>query len=292
MPVTALRETAAMDTVAALEHLLRPEQAAAFERDGFLMIQDAIAPDLLAGIREVVARADAEFRREPGIGPHHVLNLHDLVGQDPLWLELLDNPRTLPKVWGVLGWNIKLFHTQCIVTPPAPPGAGRGGYGWHQDNNRMNIDLETPREHHPRISVKVGYFLTDLPETGMGNLCVAPGSHRAEFREPALGEQPDGAIEVTAAAGDALLFDRRLWHSASTNCSTSTREFLTYGYAHRWIQPKSAMRLEHIYDAVDPIRRQLLGFCTTANGYYDPQPEDVPLRDWIRTHVGDAALHR
>jgi hypothetical protein len=50
------------------------------------------------------------------------------------------------------------------------------------------------------------------------------------------------------------------------------------------------MQLDALFAQVDPIRRQLLGYATSANGYFDPQPDDVPLRDWMRRHLGpDAA---
>jgi hypothetical protein len=68
-----------------------------------------------------------------------------------------------------------------------------------------------------------------------------------------------------------------------------TRKFVTFGYAYRWLQPKSATCDDTSFDALGPIRRQLLGACTSANGYYDPQPDDVPLRAWIEAnqlHVG------
>ena len=41
---------------------------------------------------------------------------------------------------------------------------------------------------------------------------------------------------------------------------------------------------------VDPIR-QLLGWATSANGYFEPTDEDVPLRAWIRDQLGDATVH-
>lgn len=156
----------------------------------------------------------------------------------------------------------------------------------------MNIDFETPPPH-PRVSVKVGYFLTDLPRPGMGNLCVVPGSHLWGRPEVALFDQPDGATEITAAAGDAVLFDRRIWHAASTNKSDTTRVFLTYGYSYRWLRPKSKMQHEALFGRCDPIRRQLLGAAPTgANGYFDPTDDDVPLRGWIRDHLGDGAVAR
>jgi len=269
-------------------HRLTADEHAAFERDGFLVVPGALGPDLGGRLLAVAEHADAEYRTEPGVGPYHVLNQHDLVGRDPAHLELVDLPTTFPKVFGVLGWNIQCFHTQLIVTPTAPTTAVVGAYGWHQDNNRMNLDLDASTQ--PRVSVKVGYFLTDLPTSGMGNLCVVPGSHLAGRPTVPFGAQPPGAIEVIAAAGDAIVFDRRLWHSASTNHSPQTRIFLTVGYSHRWLRPKSAMDLGPLLDVLPPIRRQLLGATTSPNGWFDPTDDDVPLRAWIAGNLGDDAV--
>lgn len=271
---------------AAVEHVLSTAERERFEADGFLLLGNVLDADPLERVRAAAAHEDARFRAGAGITAHHVLNLHDLVGRDPLWLELLDWPTTFPKVWGVLGWHLQLFHTQLLVTPPAPAGATPGAYGWHQDNNRMNLDLEAASQ--PRVSVKVGYFATDLHQPGMGNLCVVPGSHRTG--RPSPDADPPDAIEVLAGAGDAILFDRRLWHSASTNTSEVARVFLTYGYSYRWLRPKSRMALDELLDGLDPIRRQLLGWSSDANSYFDPTDEDVPLRAWIRDHLGEAAV--
>jgi ectoine hydroxylase-related dioxygenase (phytanoyl-CoA dioxygenase family) len=273
-----------------LTHLLTEPERAQFERDGYLMVRGALDDQSLAALRGAAAAHDAAFRREPGVTGYHVLNLHDLIGREPVFLELVDRPEVFPKVFGVLGWNIQCFHTQLVVTPPSHPDAPPGGYAWHQDNNRMNLDFETPPPH-PRVSLKVGYFVTDVSREHMANLCVVPGSHRRGRPGLDLFEPPEGARQVTAAAGDAIVFDRRLWHAASTNRSDSTRVFVTYGYSYRWLRPKSAMHLAALLDACDPIRRQLLGASPSgANGYFEPTDDDVPLRAWIREHLGDAAL--
>jgi len=267
---------------------LSEEERDAFERDGFIMVRQALAPAAVGELRTLADAFDAEYRATPDVTPFHTLNLHDLVGLDDAFLELVDLPTTFSKVWEILGWHIQVFHTQLLVTPPAPAQATAGAYGWHQDNNRMNLDLET--QPQPRISVKVGYFLTDLPEPGMGNLRVVPGSHT--FAGPTLagGEQPDGALEVVAAAGDAIIFDRRLWHSASTNVSSVTRMFVTVGYSYRWVRPKSDMALDAMLPSLSPVRRQLLGTHTSANAWFDPTDDDVPLREWIRARYGDQAV--
>lgn len=267
---------------------LSEEQRATFERDGFMLVHGALDAPAVERLHAAAMRADARFRSQPEIGPHHVLNEHDLFGRDDAYLTLIDLPTTFPKVWGVLGWHIHVFHTQLLVTPPSHPAAPTGAYGWHQDNNRMNLDLGTTPQ--PRISVKVGYFLTDLAEAGMGNLCVVPGSHLEDRPDLAPGEQPERGIEVVASAGDAIIFDRRLWHSASTNQAESTRVFVTVGYSHRWLRPKSQMDLDTTKAGSSPIRRQLLGATTSANAWFEPTDDDVPLRAWIGQHLGDSAV--
>ena len=273
---------------ACLTHLCSEHDRTTFERDGYLVIPDALGNGLRDRLRTIAERADAAFRADDGIDPYHVLNVHDLVGRDDAYLELVDLPTTFPTVWAILGWHIQLFHTQLLVTPPAPPNANGGAYGWHQDNNRMNLDLATSPQ--PRVSVKVGYFLSDLPEPGMGNLCVVPGSQTAGRPRIPMGAQPEGAVEILARAGDAIVFDRRIWHSASTNLSSTTRIFVTVGYSYRWLRPKSRMELGAFRDTLSPIRRQLLGATTSANAWFDPDDADVPLRDWIRNHVGAEAV--
>jgi ectoine hydroxylase len=272
------------------DHLLTGDERERFERDGYLMLRAALPPGTLAALQALAERELAAFRAS-GPSPYAVLNQHDCVGRDDLYLELVDWPATFPKVFGVLGWHIQLFHTQLVVTPPAHPAAPPGPYGWHQDNNRQNRDFETPHPH-PRVSVKVGYLLSDAPEPGMGNFCCVPGSHTGGL--PAVDEatgRPAGSVEVCGQAGDAVLFDRRLWHSASTNTSRQVRTMLFYGYAYRWLRPKSAMAFDPEWLAgLDPVRRQLLGWASSPNGYFDPTDDDVPLREWIARHVGAHAV--
>ena len=291
-----------LNIAAAFEHhALSEVEQADIRRDGYVVVRGALSDRVVEDLRSIAFARDSHYRAAPEVGRHHVLNEHDLVGDEPAWFELIDNPTVFAKVVAIMGWNIQLFHTQLLVTPPAPDGAQPGPYGWHQDNNRMNRDLDTAL--HPMVSLKVGYFLTPLRTTGMGNLCVVPGSHVYARPSNAVGdgwrgsagwphEQPPEWIEVLAEAGDAVIFDRRLWHSASTNTSSTTRVFVTYGYSYRWLRPKSSMDPAKLPATDDPLRRQLLGWATGANGYYDPTALDVPLREWMREHLDDADVPR
>jgi len=92
---------------------------------------------------------------------------------------------------------------------------------------------------------------------------------------------------VCLKAGSALIVDRRIWHSRSMNTSELTRKVLWLGYSYRWLRPKDPMTVERLLPRVDPVRQQLLGGGLSANGVYDPQDGDVPLRSWLQEHSPD-----
>ena len=262
---------------ACLEHCLTEAERTKFERDGFIVIENALPAPMVEGLIEAVDSVKA------GV---------DFIGKDDRFLELIDWQRTLPKVWGILGWNIHLYHTHITVTPPVPledrPSKKR--LHWHQDSGRVSLDIETVPA--PRISVKVGYFLTDVSEGGRGNFSVVPGSHLTdEVEYPADGvSNPPDAHEVQVPAGTAVMFDRRIWHAGGWNFSDITRKVLFVGYSMRWFHPRDAMTVSHYMDQCDPIQRQLLGSKTGNLGLTSPKDEDVPLREWMREHLGEAAI--
>ena len=260
-----------------LQHCLTEEERARFERDGFTVVDNALPASIVADLNEVVDRTG------PG---------DDFFGKNELFLELVDWHRTFPKVFGILGWNIHSYYTQIIVTPPedAEQRRTKQRRGWHQDSDRINADIEPGRQ--PRISVKVGYFLTDLAEGGRGNFSVLPGSHlKRQIELPTDGvSDPAEAMEIRGPAGTAVIFDRRLFHARGWNTSDITRKILFVGYSHRWIHPRDERTVSHVMERSDPIRRQLLGAKTGAMGTSSPREEDVPLRFWMQEHLGEEAV--
>ena len=230
-----------------------------FERDGFVIVPGVLRN---AQLRRLEAAADRVWAVEAGsAGPLHRLAF---AGLDDAFLELLDHPRCLRRVTAVLGENIYVYHCHLDIHPPEPAGEPR--WRWHQDGGRQNVELESPR---PRLSVKVAYFLTDVPSAEYGALRVVPGSHNRDTlprdREPA------GAIPVLVERGSAVIFDRRLWHARGDNLSNRTRKALFYGYTHRWIRPRDELTLPPDRLArLTPLRRQLLGFADDTSDYWFP----------------------
>ena len=278
---------------ACLEYCLTDPERDEFEQNGFFIVEDVLPPRLIEELSAVVDRLDAEYRPKMGLGPYERMNLLDFVGKDEIFLELLDWPKTFPKVWGLLGWNIQLYHSHMTVTPvvPSEERPAKKRLGWHQDSGRLNQEMET--EPRPRISLKVAFFLTDTREVGRGNFYVIPGSHRQNKVEyPADGiSDPAGATPVCVGPGAAVFFDRRLWHSASPNFADVPRQVLFYGYSYRWLRPRDDMTGARWIDQCDPIRAQLLGASPSGGyGYTSPKEEDVPLKGWIREHLGPEAV--
>lgn len=277
-----------MQTVDTLQYQLTDEEKQTFNETGILMIEDALSPEHVAALTAACDEI-AEKKFAGGADPKKALFYPNFIPDNPLFADLVDYEKIFPKVWGILGWNIYLYHAHLIVTPPSGQPVDDKTFGWHQDSGRVNIEMEShPR---PRLSLKVAYFLSDTSEPGRGNFWVVPGSHLWDTLDrPANGVgQPEGAIPVLAKPGTAVFFDRRLWHTASPNWSDITRKVLFYGYGYRWIRTKDDMTVQSLWESSDPIRRQLLGWGVNANGHYTPTDDDVPLRVWLREHCPEAA---
>ena len=269
-------------TPACLEHRLTEAEREFFNSQGYLIVENALDSPTVERLGAAADRIDARVRTDET--RDKLLSVPNIVHEDPALVELIDCPTVFPKVWGILGWNIYLYHSHLDVTPPADAAALRWRVAWHQDSMRVNDEIESrPR---PRLSLKVGYYLTDVSEPDRGNTLVVPGSHLCDELDcPADGvTNPADAEPLCVKPGAAVLIDRRIWHSRSPNLWSETRKVIWYGYAYRWLRAKDEMTVAHLYSTLDPIRRQILGDGLSANGAYDPVDGDVPLRAWLRDH--------
>lgn len=276
-----------------LDYCLTEDEYEKFEEDGYFIVEDVLSSDQVERLSVATDRIDALHRAPKGVGPYARLSVRDFVGMDEAFMELVDWYKVFPKVWGILGWNIQIYHSHLIVTPPEPATDEENlKLGWHQDSDRLNWEMET--EPRPRISLKVAYFVSDCTEPNRGNFYIIPGSHLENDVYLPGGDRSvelEEGIPVLAPKGSAVFFDRRLWHSASANYWDSPRKVLFYGYSYRWLRPRDEVTPGKFWYSFDPIRRQLFGASATgAYGYTSPRDEDVPLRTWIKDHLGEKAV--
>lgn len=275
-----------------LKYCATDEQLQTFNDEGYLIVDDAISSEMVEKMTIAIDRIDGEERKRQGLGPNDLMKKFRTIAADDLFLELLDNPKVFPLLWDILGWNIQLYISHLIVYPPEAPEVPRTrkGAGWHQDGGRPVQEMERP---HPRLSLKVSYWFSDVRGQDRGAMRIVPGSHKLDERPPQSDPDGDldGAIELQIKPGTAVLFDRRLWHSRGWNYSDVTRKVLFIGYSYRWLRglDYNVMPPE-LLAKCDPIRRQLLGDGVDIKGWWQPTDEDVPLKQWLMEHRGEESV--
>lgn len=286
-----------------------------FLRDGYVLLRGVLDADEVSKLATVVRENTRELLDKRGADPGDRALILDFLSLDERLAGLVDDPRILPLVAAILGSNIYLYHSHWCVAPslagrsfPArqhflhayneaadtSAEAASAGYfwRWHRDGGWINDEVGPHPQ--PRLSLKVGVFLTDLPEPGGGNMAVIPGSHTRDIPIPAPGGPAAAGIELLARPGDVIVFDRRLVHSSTPNLSGRTRMVLFYGYSYRWLRPRDDMTVQRYLAGASPVRRQLLGATTSAYAYSSPGSQDVPLAGWLaeRGHPAGPAADR
>ena len=258
--------------------------AEALRTDGFVRIPGALGPSVVERLKGALDGVYAEERSAGRLGENGNMHVLGGLGRNPVFLELIDHPAVFPVICAELGWNIHVYHAHLDVTRPRATPREPPVWGWHQDGGRQNLDLAGlgPR---PRLSLKVAFWLSDVSEPGRGNMLVIPGScERNALPRPRAGapfRQPRRAVPVLAEAGDALIFDRRLWHSRSDNLSPITRKAIFVAYTFRWIRPRDELGVDPgdpRCAALSPVRHQLLGEPAGPHAHWGLAPEGAPLR--------------
>lgn len=148
-----------MDAKNWLQHCATEDQLKQFDDAGYLIVEDALSSDMLKQMNDAVDRVEARERAAQALSPDDMLIKFRTVLEDDAFLDLLDNPKTFPLLWDILGWNIQLYISHLIIYPPEQKGGDVRQSGWHQDGGRPVPEMERP---HPRLSLKISYLLSDV----------------------------------------------------------------------------------------------------------------------------------
>jgi len=263
---------------------LEPEQKQAFDRDGFLIVPRALEPQ---DVDRLIAEGDrlAEpFVKKPHLVDRPEYNHLDLrpgLLRLKAFFALVAHSTTVSLVVQLLGPNIHLHSTALIYKRPENPDAEPFRRGWHRD---IRIARDLGHAGLPLVGVKVCYCLTDFLQPDCGMTLMARGSHlKTEPLAIPRGEVDPPDIEICDPkmnAGDALLFENRIFHTAAPNLSERVSKVVIYGYAYRWMKPEVYIDVPDVeyWEKADPISRQLLG------GYRDVDTPPWALREWANRH--------
>jgi ectoine hydroxylase-related dioxygenase (phytanoyl-CoA dioxygenase family) len=263
---------------------LSPEQRRSFAEDGFLVVPNALSPENLERVVEAGDRLAEPLLRRPkmvGRPEYNHLDLRPGLLREKALFDLVDHSSTVPLVVQLLSPNIHLHSTTLIYKRPEDPDAPTFRRGWHRD---IRIPRDLGHESLPLVGIKICYCLTDFHEPNSGMTLMARGSHKR--KDPLA--LPKGKVDPADAevcdlrmnAGDALLFENRIFHTATPNRSNRTSKVLMYGYAYRWMKTEVYLEIPdkgHLAKA-DPVARQLLG------EYRDVDTQPWALQRWAKRH--------
>lgn len=252
--------------------ILDDERRRFFDENGYLVVSGALRPAETGALTAAADKLIDDFERLPG--QTYVQRRPGIV-EEPAFHPLLAHSSTVPLVVQLLSPNIHLHTSAIIYKWPQDEADGRART-WHRD---IGITEDMGHAGVFRAGVKVGYCLTDFPEPRAGFTLFAPGSHRLRtpLPIPKGAVDPDGVVDLCLSAGDAFLFENRVFHSTAPNLIKRISKVVILGYSYRWMGgTRDNMRLvqpgERVLRQVDAIRQQLLGGASEG------------LIEWAREH--------
>lgn len=242
-----------------------PDDLAAFDRDGYLVLRDAISPELrekVAAVSDRLLASDRTAGRDRSTDGKD--GFRGVVAMDDTFLPLVANPAVLPTIVGLLSTNVHLMSSNLIYMPSIPPGGKRTirvpeRHGWHRDMAAATCDLG--REKIPRLSIKAAYYLSDItPDAGITMVLPGSSNDTGPVVVPEGAIDPPGAVTPGLGPCDVLLFENRTWHAGGLNASGSPRLAVMMQYGYRWLAglDDAAPHLLERPD-LDDVERQLLG---------------------------------
>jgi ectoine hydroxylase-related dioxygenase (phytanoyl-CoA dioxygenase family) len=263
---------------------LTDEQRRAFDKDGFLVVRNALDRGTVDALVEAADRVADIFLRKheiPSKPEHNHMDWRPGVLREKALQDLVARAPMVPLIVQLLSPNIHLHSTSVLYKKPSDPSAAPFRRGWHRD---IRIPKDLGHQALPRVGIKVCYCLTDFPTASSGMTLLGRSTHlRTEpLVIPKGGVDPKDIelCDLTMSAGDAFLFDNRLYHTATPNKSDRTSKVLMYGYAYRWMKPEIYLENPDTRKLAqsDPVTFQLLG------GYRDIDTPPWALQSWAEKH--------
>jgi len=223
-----------------MTEVLTQDQIDAYQRDGYLVLENRIPSDVIAAIHDDIARFEEEARAMTASNDR--IDLEDTHRPDAPRIRriklphrisavvnsLMRSDHVLAPVRDLIGPDLRL-HTTKLNMKSAGFGAA---IEWHQDfafYPHTNDDL-----------LAVGVLLNDMGEEN-GPLMVFPGTHKGPVYDhhangvfvgamdlKACGLDPEQAVCLTGPAGSLTFHHARIVHGSALNTSSRDRRLLFY----------------------------------------------------------------
>lgn len=263
---------------------LKPEQRQSFAEDGFLVVPNALSAVTVDRLLEASDRLAGPFLTKPemvGRPEYNHLDLRPGLLREEALFDLVANSSTVPLVVQLLSPNIHLHSHTLIYKRPESPDAPTFRRGWHRD---IRIPRDLGHESLPMVGIKICYCLTDFHQPNSGMTLMARGSQRKTTPLALPKGQVDpldvDVCDLKVNAGDAILFENRIFHTATPNRSNRVAKVLMYGYSYRWMKTEVYLEVPNKQQLAkaDSVTRQLLG------EYRDVDTQPWALQRWAKRH--------
>lgn len=252
------------------------EQREQFDRDGFLVLENALTADEVAHYVDAIDRCIAA---DPNFAPDKFYARENIVELDPVFSALIDHPRHVGYVYDFYGELLKLHISQFFIRP-------RGGsYNqWHPDGARA-VPYGVFAPSLP-LQIKIGLWLTDLPHAGMGNLVVRPGSQGQQYFEgyDTSESVPDEKI-LCVQKGTMTLMHCNVWHRVEPNESDVVRKNIFLAYCPSWVVAADHLRSDPEW-LKTLNREQRIIMRDYAYGYDHTKPPAADFPLFLDRHSG------
>lgn len=217
-----------------------------FQDDGFIILENILSDDeidtYLAAIERVTSKDDSYKAGE-------YYALENIVERDSVFANIIDNPRHVGFAYDIYGELLKLHQSQLFLRTPQEGHNNQ----WHPDGARaLPYGVFSPRLP---LQIKIGYWLTNLPEEQMGNLVVQPGSHRKQYMDAYdTHESVEGQYVLKVKRGSMSIMHSSIWHQVQANNSAVTRKNIFIAYCPSWLT--AADRLSSDPEWLETLNRE------------------------------------
>jgi len=194
-----------------------------FERNGYVVLPDALSAEDTARFRELYDRDRNEFGYLWRMYSHHQTINCDALVSTPELDEAIRHSKVLPAIEALMGGPV-CFSEICIRHMARHDGTLRRG--WHRD-----------RPHLPTHPLRMDYiqlmvYLTDVDET-THCFSISPES----IDDPVLSTEKQlergGVVDIHGPAGTCALFNIATLHTATVRNTTAERKTIQVYYGHR-----------------------------------------------------------
>ena len=133
--------------------VLTPEQQEFVDTNGYLVIENALEPEVVAEIDAAINELHEREEKAGCLEADGRLNLRNCITEHDAFFQLLDWHKTAPLAWGILNWNIQMITSHLLVFPSKdePPPKVKNRIGLHRDGGTSPSEMQEP---HPRILLK------------------------------------------------------------------------------------------------------------------------------------------